>query len=119
MMDLNLPETNFGSLDWGIVAIYLAGSVVIGLIANRYVRNMADFVVAGRSLRSSLGIATMIGSELGLITVMYNAQLGFDGGFAAFHIGLLAGIVTLIVGLTGFIVAAAARHGRHDDPGVL
>jgi SSS family solute:Na+ symporter len=51
----------------------------------------------------------MIGTELGLVTVMYSSQKGFTGGFAAFHIALAAAIVTLIVGLTGFIVVPLRR----------
>jgi SSS family solute:Na+ symporter len=51
----------------------------------------------------------MIGTELGLVTVMYSAQKGFTGGFAAFHIALAAAIVTLVVGLTGFIVVPLRR----------
>ena len=96
--------TNFTHWDWVIVVVYLSGSVAIGLFANRYIRNMADYIVAGRSLRSFISIATMLGSEVGLVTVMYTSQKGFTGGFSAFHIGLCAGIVPLIVGLTGFIV---------------
>jgi len=46
----------------------------------------------------------MTGTEMGLITVMYSAQKGFTGGFSAFHIAIIAGIVTLLVGLSGFIV---------------
>ncbi|MCK4854208.1 MAG: sodium:solute symporter family protein [Bacteroidales bacterium] len=65
---------------------------------------MRDFVTAGRNLGLWLGIATMTGTELGLITVMYSAQKGFTGGFATFHIAVAAMIVTFIVGLTGFIV---------------
>lgn len=109
-------ETNFSTLDWAIVAVYLAGTVAIGLYVNRYIRNMADYVVAGRSLRSLLAIATMIGTELGLVTVMYAAQKGFTGGFAAFHIGLVAGVVTLIVGLTGFIVIPLREMGVMTIP---
>ena len=109
-------ETNFGSVDWVIVAIYLAGTVVIGLYANRYIKNMSDYMVAGRSLKPHLAVATMIGSELGLVTVMYSAQKGFTGGFAAFHIGLIAGIVTLIVGLTGFIVVPLREMGVMTIP---
>lgn len=101
--------TNFGALDWVIVAAYLAGTVAIGVYANRFIRDMSDYVVAGRSLKSYLGIATMIGSELGLVTVMYSAQKGFTGGLAAFHIGVVAGLVTLLVGLTGFIVVPLRR----------
>lgn len=109
-------ESNFSLLDWGIVAAYLLGTVAIGFYANRYVSNMTDYVVAGRALRSCLAIATMIGSELGLITVMYSAQKGFTGGFAAFHIGLVAGVVTLIVGLTGFIVVPLREMGVMTIP---
>lgn len=103
-------ESNFTSLDWGIVAAYLAASVVIGIVANRFVTDMADYVVAGRGVRTALGIATLTGTELGLVTVMYNAQKGFSGGFAAFHIGLIAGVVTLFIGLSGFIIGTLRRH---------
>lgn len=105
---LGLRE-NFGVLDWAIVAVYLLATLWIGIRVNRYVDSMSSYVVAGRSLKSSIAIATMVGSELGLVTVMYSAQKGFTGGFAAFHIGLVAGIVTLIVGMTGFIVVPLRR----------
>ena len=108
--------SNFGAFDWTIVALYLAGTVAIGLYANRYIRNMSDYIVAGRSLKPHLAIATMIGSELGLVTVMYSAQKGFTGGFAAFHIGLIAGVVTLIIGLTGFIVVPLREMGVMTIP---
>lgn len=96
-------------LDGAIVALYLVATLWIGIRVNRYVGSMSAYVLAGRSLRSSIAIATMVGSELGLVTVMYAAQKGFTGGFAAFHIGLVAGVVTLIVGATGFIVVPLRR----------
>ncbi|MCB9906756.1 MAG: sodium:solute symporter family protein [Planctomycetes bacterium] len=99
-----MPTSNFTLLDWVLVAAYLLGTVAIGVYVNRFIHGMGDFVVAGRSLRTRLGIATMVGSELGLVTAMYSAQKGFTGGFAAFHIGVLAGIATLVVGFSGFIV---------------
>jgi SSS family solute:Na+ symporter len=110
-MDLNALgiETNFSILDWCIVVGYLLGIVAIGVYIKRYISNVTDFIVAGRGLRTFLGIATMIGTELGLVTVMYSAQKGFTGGFAAFHIALAAAIVTLAVGLTGFIVVPLRR----------
>ena len=87
-----------------IVIIYPMISVGIGLYVRRFIKNMRDFVTAGRNLGLWLGIATMTGTELGLITVMYSAQKGFTGGFATFHIALAALIVTFVVGMTGFIV---------------
>lgn len=103
-------QTNFSTLDWGIVGVYLFFSVGIGILANRYVADMADYVVAGRGIKTALGIATLTGTELGLVTVMYSAQKGFTGGFAAFHIGLMAGIATFFVGYFGFILGALRRH---------
>ncbi|MHC4104543.1 MAG: sodium:solute symporter family protein [Planctomycetota bacterium] len=102
-------ETNFSSLDWCIVVGYLIIVVAVGVYIRRYISNVTDFMVAGRGLKTFLAIATMIGTELGLVTVMYSSQKGFTGGFAAFHIALAAAIVTLIVGLTGFIVVPLRR----------
>ena len=103
-------QTNFGALDWIIVAVYLGISVVIGLWVNRYVGNMTSYIGAGRSLGPCLGIATMTGTELGLITVMYSSQKGFTSGFSAFHIAVIAGAVCFLVGCTGFIVGALREH---------
>ena len=46
-------ETNFSWLDWGIVACYLLGTVAVGLYVNRFIRNMSDYVVAGRAVRAA------------------------------------------------------------------
>lgn len=102
-------ESNFGLVDWCIVVGYLIIIVAVGVYIKRYISNVTDFIVAGRGLKTFLAIATMIGTELGLVTVMYSAQKGFTGGFAAFHIALAAAIVTLVVGLTGFIVVPLRR----------
>ncbi len=110
-MDLSVIgiDSNFGLVDWCIVVGYLIIIVAIGVYIKRYITNVTDFMVAGRGLKTFLAIATMIGTELGLVTVMYSAQKGFTGGFAAFHIALAAAIVTLVVGLTGFIVVPLRR----------
>ncbi len=110
-MDISGLEiiTNFSTIDWCIVVGYLVSVVGIGVYIERYIKNVTQFIVAGRGLKTFLAIATMIGTELGLVTVMYSAQKGFTGGFAAFHISLASGIVTLAVGLTGFIVVPLRR----------
>ena len=108
--------TNFTWVDWTIVTVYLLGTVAIGIYANRYITDMADYVVAGRSLKSFASIATMLGSEIGLITVMYAAQKGFTGGLAALHIGLIAGVVCFLVGITGFIVVPLREAGVMTIP---
>ena len=112
-----LQQTNFTTVDWVIVICYPMISVIIGLVVRKYISNMKDFVTAGQGLGTCLGIATLTGTELGLITVMYSAQKGFTGGFAAFHIALAAGIVTLFVGVTGFIIYRLRSMGVLTIPG--
>ena len=104
-------ETNFTTFDWVIVIIYLSATVLIGIYANRFITDMADYIVAGRSLKSFASIATMLGSEIGLA-----AQKGFTSGLAALHIGLIAGIGCLVVGLTGFIVVPLRETGVMTIP---
>ena len=99
-----ISQTNFTSFDWIIVIAYLLVSLAIGLFVKQFATNMANYIGAGRAVGTRLGIASMAGTEMGLITVMYSAEKGFKGGFAAFHIAVLSAAVCLIVGLTGFIV---------------
>lgn len=101
--------SNFSAIDWAIVIGYLIFVVSVGVYIRRYIASVSDFMVAGRGLKTCLAVATMIGTELGLITVVYAAQKGFTGGFAAFHIAFMAALATLIVGLSGFIVVPLRR----------
>ena len=91
-------------LDWAIVIIYIAGSAVVGLWANKYVGDLSDYLVAGRTLRIRLALASMTGTELGLVTVIYMAQLGFLQQYGALYIGVLEFVALIIVGATGFVV---------------
>ena len=90
--------------DLSIILLYLSIIFFVGLKTRKYIHDFSDFMIANRSVSLSLGVVTMLGTELGLITVMYNAQTGINGLFSSFHIGLAAFIVTLFIGLTGFVV---------------
>ncbi len=104
-----LQQTRFSVIDGVIVAVYLALSLLIGVWVRRYARDMTAYIGADRKIGTWLGVATMLGTEMGLVTVMYSAQKGFTGGFAAFHIALIAGVSTLLIGATGFIVGPLRR----------
>ena len=91
-------------IDYGIIVIYLFSVFYIGLRYRDRSSDFSTFMIADRKVGLSLGVATMLGTELGLITVMYNSQTGVLNHFSAFHIGLFAFIVTLLVGLTGVVV---------------
>ena len=95
---------NFAVIDWVIVIAYLAGSLLIGVMAKKFVGNLSDFLVAGRELGTHVGIATLAATEIGTITFMYFAELGYKAGFAAFCTAGISGVVMIIVGRTGFVV---------------
>ncbi len=101
---MGLFDTNFTAWDWGIVGAYLGLSILIGLWANRYVGGLADYLVAGRTLRIRLALATMTGTELGLVTVMYAAELGFTKQFASLYLAIIEVGALAIIGLTGLVV---------------
>jgi solute:Na+ symporter, SSS family len=96
--------TNFGWIDWAIVALYVVGAGVIGFLCRKYIHDMADFVVAGRKLDTGMAIATLASTETGLVTVMYFAEAGYTIGMAACVLGVIFMVVMVVIGLTGFIV---------------
>jgi len=96
---------NFATIDWIIVAGYLAVSMAVGIIGKRYIGNVSHYLVAGRELGVFVGIATLAATEIGTITYMYNGELGYKYGFAAFAAALISGLVMIIVGRTGFVIS--------------
>lgn len=100
---------NFGVVDWVLTVVYLAGCVALGIWAKRYVEDLAGYMVAGRNVRVSLGIATFVATELGTVTFVYYGELGYVAGFSGFVIGILAMIAYSTIGKTGFIVEGLRR----------
>jgi solute:Na+ symporter, SSS family len=95
----------FTLVDWLIVIVYLIASVAIGLIGKRFIGNVTDYLVAGRELGLYVGVATLAATEIGTITYMYNGELGYKYGFAAFAAALISGLVMIFVGRTGFVIS--------------
>ena len=91
-------------IDISVIVIYLSLIFSVGILMRNRINSFSSFMIAGQGLGLSLGVTSMLGTELGLITVMYNAQTGVLQYFSAFHIGLFAFIVTLVIGLSGFVV---------------
>ncbi len=101
---MGLFHTEFATIDWIIVGVYLAGSILIGLWANRYVGGLSDYLVAGRTLRIRLALATMTGTELGLVTVMYVSELGYTKQFASLYLAVIEVLGLAVIGATGLVV---------------
>ncbi len=99
----------FSTWDWILASLYIVIAFVVGVAATKRVKNVADFLVAGRQIRFHLGVASLVATELGLVTVMYFAEQGFRYGFAAFIIGIIWSAAYLLIGSTGFVVERVRR----------
>ncbi|MBI3851969.1 MAG: sodium:solute symporter family protein [Verrucomicrobia bacterium] len=98
-------------LDWAIIVVYLVGCMVAGIWMRRYISHVDDFTVAGREVDVNLGIASLAATEMGLVTIMYTAQLGFEKGFAGATIGVIWAICLYLVGATGFVIGPLRAAG--------
>jgi SSS family solute:Na+ symporter len=103
-------------LDWIIILIYVVGCLSAGLWMRRYVHNVDEFSVAGRELHVNLGITSLAATELGLVTIMYTAQLGYEKGFAGAAPGVLMCLSMLLIGYTGFVIKPLRDAGVMTIP---
>jgi len=102
---MGMFETNFATLDWCIVAVYLAAIVAIGVVVNRYIHNVPGYMVAGRGSGTALNSATYIATGLGLVTVMYMAMDAFRNGFSFLMLGVIGVAIALVLGSTGLVIS--------------
>jgi Na+/proline symporter len=100
---------NFHLVDWFIMIAYLAGSVFAGISARKYVEDMEGYYVAGRRVKVALGSATLIATEIGIVTFMYFGQLGFMTGFSCFVLGIIGFLGYMVIGKTGFVVSGLRK----------
>jgi SSS family solute:Na+ symporter len=68
-------------IDVGIVALYCIAMIGIGVWASKKIHNMADYVVAGRSLGFWLFLMLMIGSVCSGMSLLGVSGLGYAFGW--------------------------------------
>ena len=107
---------HFTILDWLIILAYLAASLFAGIYGRKFISGVSDFLVAGRQLGTFIGVATLAATEIGTITFMYYAELGYKTGFSSFVNGLIAGAVMIFLGRTGLIVRKLRALGLMTMP---
>jgi SSS family solute:Na+ symporter len=95
---------NLGWFDWGFTILYVAGVFAAGSIVKRYIGGISDFLVAGRQMGFTLGLLSLMCTEIAIMTFMYYAELGYSAGLAALIVALPPFVAFLIVGKTGFII---------------
>jgi Na+/proline symporter len=99
------------SIDWTIIIVYLVVCTAAGVWMRRYIRNVEDYAVAGRKMDVHLGVASLAATELGIVTVMYTAEMGFCNGLAGAVPGVFLCLAMLLVGITGFVIVPLRKAG--------
>lgn len=105
---MNLPS-NFAALDAAIVVLYLSAALAVGIVANRRIAGVAGYLVGGRAAGPALNSASYVGTGLGLVTLMYASIDAFSNGFAYVTLALISFVVTIFLGLTGFVIGPLRR----------
>lgn len=105
---MDLPS-NFAALDAVIVVAYLLAALLVGIVANRRVGGVASYLVGGRAAGPALNSASYVGTGLGLVTLMYASIDAFSNGFAYVTLALIGFVVSVFLGLTGFVIGPLRR----------
>lgn len=95
---------NFTFVDWSILVVYIGVVFYFGLKGQKSVKSSADFLVAGRNMGLYAGAISLLATEIGIITYMYYAEMGFLYGFSSFLAGVIAAGVYLFLGRSGFVI---------------
>jgi len=103
-------------LDWVIILVYLTACMAAGVWMKRFVRGVEDFAIAGREMDVNLGVASLAATEMGVITMMYAAQAGYQKGFAGATVGVLMALAMYGVGRTGFVIRPLRAAGVMTIP---
>jgi SSS family solute:Na+ symporter len=95
---------NFSLFDLGIVAFYIVLVFLSGILMKKYVSGIGDYLVADRTMGFNLGLISMMCTEIGMITYVYYAELGYKAGFSSLIIAVPPMLVYFFLGRTGFII---------------
>ncbi len=95
---------NVSIIDIILIALYLILIFFSGTIVKKYIKGIDNFLVAGRSMGFHLGLLSLMCTEIGMITYVYYAELGYKAGLAALIVAFPPVIAYLFLGRTGFII---------------
>ena len=95
---------NLSTVDIIIIVAYILLVFLSGTFVKKYIKDIENFLVAGRSMGFYLGIISLMCTEIGMITYIYYAELGFKAGFAALVVAFPPVLAYLLLGRTGFVI---------------
>ncbi len=95
---------NLSIVDLIIISAYMLLIFFSGTIVKKYIKGIDNFLVAGRSMGFHLGLLSLMCTEIGMITYVYYAELGYKSGLAALIVAFPPVFAYFFLGKTGFII---------------
>src|ERR1051325_4539313 len=90
------------AFDWSIVSVFLLLIISVGVFCRRYMRSVADWLVAGRGVGRYLGIVADTGQATGLITIVAWMQTTYGAGPSYWWIINVTVSIGMLVAVTGW-----------------
>jgi len=88
------------SMILGVVAAYLAGTVIVGAVLSSRIQRVSDYLVAGRHLGLALTTASLAAVQIGAGVVLGGAETGATSGvWPGLWYGLGCGVGLILAGL--------------------
>lgn len=79
------------AVDWVVIVVFICLISLVGVLASRKVRGQKEqLLVAGRNLGLYVMIASVVAGEWGAITMVYQAEAGYENGLSAILLGVCA-----------------------------
>ena len=89
--------------DWIIVIFMLVGLNLVALWCKKYLKSVADFLVAGRKVGKFLGTTTgEIAAGIGVIALLATMQAAYTGGLAYWYLAIGGGGISLAIAISGW-----------------
>ncbi len=95
---------NLSIVDVIIIIVYILAVFFSGTLVKKYIKGIESFLVAGRSMGFYLGLISLMCTEIGMITYIYYAELGYKAGFAALVVAFPPVVAYILLGKTGFVI---------------
>ncbi|MSR28588.1 MAG: sodium:solute symporter [Phycisphaerales bacterium] len=92
------------ALDWSIVALFVALLIATAWFANSLGRGVAGFLSADRCAGRYLVSVAYNMAQVGVITLVWYFQLGYDVGFTQIWWGYMEGPSLILLAITGWVI---------------
>jgi solute:Na+ symporter, SSS family len=106
-----------GTFDYGVVAVYVAGILALGVVVARRITTFRDYFLAAGRLTTPLLVCTLVSTYYGLDVLFGAAEVAYQEGFVAWFVYLRPYYLAILVAAI-FVARRLRRHAFLSLPDV-